>query len=234
MTKYSRHTQQYRSPWLVLLLGVVTFGLYAYIWVSQRYAESVEDNKWRNHWSVATCIFLLGILCGMGLAIISPIVISDAAIAAAVTVYGGYGLFVLAQLFASWWLVYHVKLLNNAWQVPVKLPSTIIMALLFSPFLIWCEQRRLNDDDSESLWFIRFGATTASAVVGLSLTGLVYANYPINEEIQSLRLEYQTLQEYAACHQDLEARYKDKEVDDAQYQTYLTEYADCESITEDW
>lgn len=225
--------QQYRSRWLVLLLGIVTFGLYAYIWVSRRYTESVDDSKWKNHWSVATCIFLLAILCGMGLALVSPLAISDTAIAAAITVYGSYGLFIVAQLFASWWLVHHITLLNDAWQIPTKLPSTIVMAVLFSPLLIWCEQRRLNDDDDEPQGE-RNGATIIATIVGLSLTLLIYANYPINAEIESLRFEYQTLREYADCHQELEAKYKDMEVDEAQYQTYLSEYADCEAITENW
>ncbi len=215
------------SPFTVLGLGVVTAGLYSYIWTARRYKEVDDDAGWASHWLVPACVILAAILLSVGFTTVIPFV-ADPYQAAVASVYGNYALLGSVLIFGTWWMVRYMRRIDQEQQV---LPL-VFMSFFFSPLAIYYLQMELNERSDGSGVLTRWLAVVTSMVLGVGVFTAIYTRFPIDHEIMTLETEYRLANDYITCHEDLSARYPNDEVGAYQYQAYLDAYEDCEAIVE--
>ena len=218
-------THPHISPLLAFCISVVTIGLYSYIWTSRRYREVYPKAGWASHWLVPTTVSVLAVYVGFNLTTFLPFMFEphDGAV---ITAYGYYALWGIAQVMTAWWLVtYLTRIRESQQKVPI-----IVMALFFSPLAIYYLQADINGQGGAEGTSVKWLAMAMAVVFGVGTVSVVYSQYPIPQMVWQLESDYQTVNEYIQCHEELGARYPNDEIGAYQYQNYLDAYDDCEAI----
>ena len=215
------------SPLITLCLGIVTLGVYSYIWTSRRYREIDDDASWISHWLVPTVIAMVALVFGANLTTTVPFILKPG-IGAVVTVVGYYILWGFVQVVSAWWMVvYMMRIDEDRKRVPLA-----IMTFFFSPIAVCYLQLKLNNQTWARRTRTRWLAVVLSIFAGLSVVVAVYTMYPIKDEIRATENIFYAINEYAQCHEDLQRRYPNKEIGAYQYQVYSDAYDGCEAILE--
>ena len=97
--------------------------------MSLRYDESTAKPEKMSHWVVPIAIIISAVLLSVALMIFTPIMVESVEVAAAVSVYGNYGLLYAAQLLAAWWTVHFARRLNSIHAITIRPPYLWILAI---------------------------------------------------------------------------------------------------------
>ncbi len=215
------------SPLITLCLGIVTLGVYSYIWTSRRYREIDDDASWISHWLVPTVIAMVALVFGANLTTTVPFILKPG-IGAVVTVVGYYVLWGFVQAVGAWWMVvYMMRIDENQKRIPLA-----IMTFFFSPIAVFYLQSKLDNRTWVRRTHARRLVVAVSVLASLSVVATVCAVYPVKNEIRVTESLFYAISEYTQCHEDLQRRYPNKEIGAYQYQVYSDAYDDCEAILE--
>lgn len=212
-------------PLTAVGIGVITLGIYPFIWASRRVREANPHPRYMSHWTVPVCMVIIMIALSRGMTTVVPFIV-DPALAAAISVYGNYALFLTTIGLGTWWLVYHFYQIDRE----QKLLPLILMTFFFSPLALYYLQMRINGLKRDDAMSIQWLTVAVAGVLSAGIATVILINFPIRPEIQRLEVEYRTANSYIQCHEDLGVRYPNEEITPYQYQAYVDDYEDCEAI----
>lgn len=225
------------SPWIVLILGVVTLGIYSVVWTSRRYAERGSPTKW-SHWSVPIGAALVMFVLAVALLATMPFVMDDMRAAAEIGVYGSLAMGLLMCVAMTCWMAHYVGRMSAKLKQPMPYWAIFVTTLLFSPVLAAYMQYRMNDTAAQLSFLV---PTLVGAALGVAGIAVLLIIAPPQQEIESLKGDYINMRQelrhieqlsgdYEKCVNDLDAAYPTDQITDDNYAEYKARYDACDEI----
>lgn len=238
--------------WKVILLNIVTLGIYSLVWLLARRNELPEDIKKKTpHWG-----WLIGFFAGtVSLSFFlyfAILAIPDSQRAAEVFVFISYVLEALVTIGLTWWIVRTVRAINTVIDLPLSTLFMILVAVFCAPALVVYEQYAINGSSPAGrLEKLLSPIVVISVVVGIIVYATLYLFYPINEQILDIRTDHASIRhdidslgqefnsldevmklsaEYDACTEKLTSDYPEPEITEEDYAMYNAAYEKCDEI----
>lgn len=231
----------------VLMLGIITLGIYFVVWLIRRQQELPSPAPRFTHWGWLVGMIAAALLGTISLYVASVLVIADSQLAAEVIMYGSYGIGLLFAIGASIWTARITQAINH--QLGLALPTTFVMllALFCVPLLVIYEQLAINwranhANKATSVladkfrWFALIGITLGVLVA--TINTLAYSPEAQIAEIKRSHAElrqdaeklYRLTADYTHCVDKLERDYPEGNITSENYDAYNTAYDKCEAI----
>lgn len=252
----SQSTFKQIRVWKVVLLTVVTLGVYSLVWLLKRRSELPQELKNKApHWG-----WLIGIVgcmvIGTALFNFGTIAIADSQVAAEISTYGSYVVMVLVVVALTWWTVGIARAINAAIKLSLPTPLLIAVCLLFAEAMVVYQQYAINGSKSTAALKKLFRPfAVMSIVIGMIILVATYAMYPIDAQIKNAKTEHEKAQQeldsldttineaskevnevkklaadYKACTDKLDTDYPEPEVSQEAYAAYKVAYDKCDAM----
>lgn len=243
--KRTAHAKQVRV-WKVLVLGLVTGGIYSWIWLWRRRQELDARKVWFGHfiWPISTVLVYASLV--MAVIFSTVIFVEDEAMVIPITL-AVYASALVIELLIGAWAVRHALAINKASKVCVSPWRVGLFTFLLLPIATATQQYLLNAQSAKpkkaydalkqktQRWMIvgiviGIVLTIASLVQPFSSDELSNVKKAYRESRQEINKIERLSAEYDACIEALEVKYPGEEVDPEQYDAYTAEYNRCQAI----
>lgn len=234
--------------WKVLVLGIVTLGLYFVIWLMLRRRELPDPKPRFSHWGVVVGLSAGFIVMVMTIYIYGLIAISDSSVAANFIVWSLYGLGFSYGIAVSLWVLQIARAIDRQLGVSLHPFLLFLFAYFLTPVLVVSHQWAINRLGKPTSAPLKTATTTwlyRVAVVGVTL-GLIgntiyILQQPISETITEVRSDhakirkqvermYQLTNEYRSCVQDFQAKYPEDKITSENYDESRAAQKKCDDI----
>lgn len=198
--------------WKVILLWIVTLGIYPVVWFVKRYRELDEPQPKVPHWIWLVSMGSVTLLTMLAL-YISAYTADDSQRGAEIAVYGSYVMGILITIGAAWWFSRYALVINRATNTPLSKPLTILLAVFFAPVLAAMTQYAINRPQSErpKLAPLLRQISIVAIVVGLTITLLPIVTNPVGKDVAEFKHEIESLKktnaDYNTCLHKVEEKH---------------------------
>ncbi len=234
--------------WKVAVLGVVTLGVYFFLWLVLRRREVPDPKPRFSHWGWMLAIAFGFVSAVLALYLTAIIGMSDSAAAAAVIVYGLVAVAVVFEAITALWVLQIVTGINRTLGLPVRPVLVYLLGFFCAPLLIVYEQMAINRLHAPSAAKMtqltqQFGwITLAGIALGVAFNAFSFFATPLDVTVDQVRREhtevrkeieriFQLAKEYTDCTDKLAREYPEGSATPGEdYKAYSAAYDKCQAI----
>lgn len=196
--------------WKVFVLTIITFGIYALVWMVRRYRELDKgDQTPVPHW-----LWLVSIVSSMLIFVfflsVSTVTMEDTRQAAELTVYGSAIAGFLMTIGMTWWSARYLQVIHQSLKTPVTTFQLVTMTFFCAPVAVTTTQYAINRPVTvrRELRPVFTKAVYASMIIGIF--GIIYSYAPSSiqtditnteQNIISMQKDLKSLQEQPSLKQ---------------------------------
>lgn len=234
--------------WKVLLLGVITLGLYFVIWLMLRQRELPNPKPRFSHWGIVVGLSAAFVVLVMTIYIYALVAITDSTMAANFIVWSLYGLGFSYGIAVALWVMQIAKAIHRQLDISMHPFLLFLLAYFLTPVLVVSHQWAINRlgtsqpvalKASTSTWLYR--VAVVGVTLGLIANTIYILQHPISETISVVQADhakirkelermYQLTNEYRSCVQDFQAKYPEDKITSENYDESRAAQKKCDDI----